>query len=181
MPLKKIIQLHPDFSYLDKAVMGDQKLAREQEGIGHDITPPCCISPTRWSWYNGVQLLEGFHFKMQYLETMVFTRGLLNSDPPGCYNDVTMMSPLQYQVQKQKRKRKKPDQCRLVYEMWKVMWCWAPPALQVQIARVKSERAEAARKASYHYQQQLLHEEQWIPLECFGLQVVTMTTIFIRL
>ena len=47
----------------------------------------------------------------------------------------------------------------------------------MQIARVKSERAEAARKASYHYQQQLLHEEQWIPLECFGLQVVTMTII----
>ena len=48
--------------------------------------------------------------------------------------------------------------------------------MQVQIARVKSERAEAARKASYHYQQQLLHEEQWIQLECFGLQVITMTT-----
>ena len=48
--------------------------------------------------------------------------------------------------------------------------------MQVQIARVKSERAEAARKASYHYQQQLLHEEQWIQLDCFGLQVITMTT-----
>ena len=42
VPLKKIIQLHPDFSYLDKAVMGDQRLAREQEGINHDVTPPYC-------------------------------------------------------------------------------------------------------------------------------------------
>ena len=51
--------------------------------------------------------------------------------------------------------------------------------MQVQIARVKSERAEAALKASYHYQQQLLHEEQWIQLECFGLQVITMTTFIV--
>ena len=33
VPLKKILQLHPDFGYLDKAVMGDQKMAREREGI----------------------------------------------------------------------------------------------------------------------------------------------------
>ena len=34
VPLKKILQLHPDFGYLDKAVvLGDQKMAREQEGI----------------------------------------------------------------------------------------------------------------------------------------------------
>jgi len=32
VPLKKILQLHPDFSYLDKAVMGDQKMAKEREG-----------------------------------------------------------------------------------------------------------------------------------------------------
>ena len=33
VPLKKILQLHPDFGYLDKAVLGDQKMAREREGI----------------------------------------------------------------------------------------------------------------------------------------------------
>lgn len=32
VPLKKILQLHPDFSYLDKAVIGDQKMAKEREG-----------------------------------------------------------------------------------------------------------------------------------------------------
>ena len=36
VPLKKILQLHPDFGYLDKAVMGDQRMAREQDGIECD-------------------------------------------------------------------------------------------------------------------------------------------------
>ena len=33
VPLEKILQLHPDFGYLDKGVLGDQKMARKREGI----------------------------------------------------------------------------------------------------------------------------------------------------
>lgn len=37
VPLMKILQLYPDFSYLDKAVIGDQKMAREREGDGECV------------------------------------------------------------------------------------------------------------------------------------------------
>lgn len=85
VPVKRILQLHPDFGYLDKAVIGDQKMVNERDGT----------------------------------ET------------------------------------EEEEEARPV---------------QVQIARVKSERAEAAHKASYRYQQQLLQEEQWVELNCVSLQ-----------
>lgn len=37
VPLSKVLQLHPDFGYLDKAVMGDQKMAKERDGINCNI------------------------------------------------------------------------------------------------------------------------------------------------
>jgi len=43
VPLKRILQLHPDFGYLDKAFIGDHKMTKEREGwcwslCGHPVT-----------------------------------------------------------------------------------------------------------------------------------------------